>query len=609
MKKLKIFLMAVALVPMLSLFAACSDKEQPAKPDEPDPTPIDYTAELTLLAAQLEEAQNNCNYLCEISAVIGRTTYKVLRPLNTADGKSEFEIRDEWGVKVTTTNGEKSFIFKIKDAEYELGSDIVMPYNPALRKVEAGENLNVLFIGNSLTADAVEHLPRIFKNMGINNVNLYAVYRGAFTLPRYVEVFDDPNSCALFYCEAGHDDWDVWDVALDDCMKDILPLQTWDVISIQEHTGGEEAWAWTTAEKDAINSLIAKFNEAQPEHRPTVAYLFSHVYGNVFYSNRTLWDKFGGDNSKMYETCLGVVKSIAAETSVNPVIPCATAVQNLRTSTLNYTHPMDMSRDGVHSDKGITRFCEAATVFQTIFKPCLGVDVSACTYTYDVENTQRGSLSTPVTEENRPVALQAANYAVASPYEVKRMADPKPEDETVTYMLRLCDYYDALVSELDKGDASASLPAVGTPANISWNIVAERGPEYAKDDAGKWLSFEEGLINGLSNNRIKVGTGSNVFTKFTLATTNLADKTITHVQIGLSTAAAKMLGKVSIKVGDTPVITDENIAASATAVKSTGYPYGRDCDAKGNVEIDIHDLIDTKSVFYLFTVSITYKNK
>ena len=27
--------------------------------------------------------------------------------------------------------------------------------------------MNVLFIGNSLTADAVEHLPRIFKNMDI----------------------------------------------------------------------------------------------------------------------------------------------------------------------------------------------------------------------------------------------------------------------------------------------------------------------------------------------------------------------------------------------------------------------------------------------------------
>lgn len=112
--------------------------------------------------------------------------------------------------------------------------------------------MNVLFIGNSLTADAVEHLPRIFKNMGITNVNLYAVYRGGFTLPRYVEVYDEPNSCALFYCRAGHEDWDVWDVKQDDCLKDIVNLQPWDVISIQEHTGAEVAWSWTAREETAI---------------------------------------------------------------------------------------------------------------------------------------------------------------------------------------------------------------------------------------------------------------------------------------------------------------------------------------------------------------------
>lgn len=606
MKKLKMFLMAAAVVPMLSIFAACAEKPEPEQKPEP---PKDYTEELTLLAAQLEEAQNNCNYICNITAVIGRQTFEVLRPLNTADGENKFEIMDEWGVEISSVKNGRAFLFKIGDAEYELGSDIDMPYNPSLRKVEDGENLNVLFIGNSLTADAVEHLPRMFKNMGISNVNLYAVYRGAFTLPRYVEVFDEPNSCALFYCEAGHDDWDQWDVTLDDCLKDILPLQTWDVISIQEHTGGEYAWTWTQTEKDAINSLIAKFNGAQPEHRPTIAYLFSHVYGNVFYSNRTLWDKFDGDNNKMYETCRGVVQNIVAETPVAPVIPCATAVQNLRTSTLNYTHPMDMSRDGVHSDKGITRFCEAATVFQTIFKPCLGVDLASCTYTYDVENTERGTLSTPVTEENRQIALQAANYAVEKPYEVTRMADPKPEDETVTYMLRLCDYYDALVSGLDDGNGTASLPAIGTPSNVSWTISAEPGPDYAKKEDGTPETFGKGLINGPANNRIKTGTASNVFSRFTLATTNLADKTITHVQVGLSTASKNMAGKVSIKVGDTPIVTDQDIALSTTAVKNTGFPYGADCEVKGNVEIDIHDIIDTKTVFYFYTVSITYSNK
>lgn len=278
--------------------------------------------------------------------------------------------------------------------------------------------MNVLFIGNSLTADAVEHLPRIFKNMGITNVNLYAVYRGGFTLPRYVEVYDEPNSCALFYCRAGHEDWEVWDVKQDDCLKDIVNLQPWDVISIQEHTGAEEAWSWTEREETAIKTLVERFNNAHPDHLPTMVYLMSHVYGNVRYQNNVLWEKFDGDNNKMWETCLGFIKPLKERIPINTIIPCATAVQNLRTSELNWTHPMDMSRDGVHSDKGITRFCEAATVFQTVFKPRLGKDISDCTYTYDVSNTERGSLCTPVTAENRAIAIQAANDAVKEPMKI-----------------------------------------------------------------------------------------------------------------------------------------------------------------------------------------------
>lgn len=149
-----------------------------------------------------------------------------------------------------------------------------------------------------------------------------------------------------------------------------------------------------------------------------MVYLMSHVYGNVRYQNNVLWEKFDGDNNKMWETCLGFIKPLKERIPINTIIPCATAVQNLRTSELNWTHPMDMSRDGVHSDKGITRFCEAATVFQMVFKPRLGKDISDCTYTYDVSNTERGSLCTPVTAENRTIAIQAANDAVKEPMKI-----------------------------------------------------------------------------------------------------------------------------------------------------------------------------------------------
>ena len=480
-------------------------------------------------------------------------------------------------------------------------------YNPALRKFSDNETMNVLFIGNSLTADAVEHLPRIFRNMGIRNVNLYAVYRGAFTLPRYVEVFDEPNSCALFSCAAGHEDWDVWDVKQDDCLKDIINLKTWDVISIQEHTGAEQAWSWTDLEETAIKTLIDRFNAAHPKHHPTTVYLISHVYGNVFYKDHVLWDKFDGDNDKMWETCIKVISPLRERIPITTIIPCATAVQNLRTSELNWTHPMDMSRDCVHSDKGITRFCEAATVFQTIFKPCLGKDISDCTYLYDVENTERGSLCTPVTAENRAIAIQAANYAVAEPEKIIKMAGPRPEDDAVNYTLALCDYKSVLASGLNEGNGSMSMPMAGSPATVSWNISAVRNDTWAKNDDGTFAGFEKGIIDGSANHRMKMGTASNTLSSLTLSTTNLSDKVITNVSVGLSTASKGMTGKVSIKVGGTEIVSGQDIALSTAAVKDTGFIYGADCNASGEVEISIHDLTETNTVFYFYNVSITYK--
>ena len=50
--------------------------------------------------------------------------------------------------------------------------------NPPLQLIEEGETLDILCIGNSLTSDSVEHLPRIFKEMGITNINLDVIYHG-----------------------------------------------------------------------------------------------------------------------------------------------------------------------------------------------------------------------------------------------------------------------------------------------------------------------------------------------------------------------------------------------------------------------------------------------
>ena len=106
-----------------------------------------------------------------------------------------------------------------------------------------------------------------------------------------------------------------------------------------------------------------------------------------------------------------------------------------------------------------------------------------------------------------------------------------------------------------------------------------------------------------------MGTASNTFSELVMKTTNLSGKTVTNVSIGLSTASKGMTGKVSIKVGGKEIVSGKDIELSTTKVKNTGFIYGADCNEAGDVEITVHDIAGTKTVFYLYPVSITYKNK
>ena len=47
------------------------------------------------------------------------------------------------------------------------------------------------------------------------------------------------------------------------------------------------------------------------------------------------------------------------------------------------------------------------------------------TYRYATSNTTEGSYTTPVTDENAPIAIQAARYAIQSPYVVTDMSNYK----------------------------------------------------------------------------------------------------------------------------------------------------------------------------------------
>ena len=230
----------------------------------------------------------------------------------------------------------------------------------------------------------------------------------------YFENYTAPDICTYYYCEAGATKWEN-DGTLNRSLKSIVESDTWDVVTLQEHTGSMYAWEWSPTAQNAIFGLCDNIQQAQPLHRPTISYIMAQAYGR---SNTSVYPKYFTSQQAMFDAITAQVKKIAEKTCIDIVVPSGTSLQNLRTTSLNKDNGMDLTRDSYHMDFGISRYAAAATVFRTIVTPCTNISVEGNSYRYSNSSTSTTAYSTPVTNANAPIAITAALEACRAPYTV-----------------------------------------------------------------------------------------------------------------------------------------------------------------------------------------------
>ena len=157
-----------------------------------------------------------------------------------------------------------------------IGSELNGSFNPPLPA--GGKSLKILFIGNSFTVDATEHLPGMLKSAGITHVRMVRAYHGGYKLPEFFENYAAPDICTYYYCEPGATKWEN-EGTLNRSLKSIVESDTWDIVTLQEHTGSYYAWEWDETERGAISGLCDYIQQAQPLDRPTIGYIMAQAYG------------------------------------------------------------------------------------------------------------------------------------------------------------------------------------------------------------------------------------------------------------------------------------------------------------------------------------------
>lgn len=165
---------------------------------------------------------------------------------------------------------------------------------------------------------------------------------------------------------------------------------------------------------------MEKVRAMQPEKEPVFVYLMSQVFAT---GSERLVEWFGNDRRRMYAAIVEHTRQVLDQTGIKYLISTGTAVENLRTTSLNVDNGMDLSRDLFHLDKGITHYTANCTVFESILGPCVGKTMDGNTYRFSTSDTSSKNYTTPVTDKNVPTAIVAARKAIEKPLEVTDLSN------------------------------------------------------------------------------------------------------------------------------------------------------------------------------------------
>ena len=349
------------------------------------------------------------------------------------------------------------------------------PVNPD-SDIDVQAAFRIFFIGNSFTKDAVEHLPGILAAAGLRDIQMVHMYYGGRTIPEYNDGWSTRKDYQCYVCNPGQTSWTN---ITGKSLATVAATGKWDVVTIQEHTGRQLAWGWTTTEKTAVQGLVDKVKAAQAANggNPYLYYILSQAYHNLskaenvtkpFATTDEMWPVIAAQGKKAVEEC-----------GFDGVISTGAMLQNLRTSGLN--NDLGLTRDGYHMDYGIARYGASCTVFETVIGPFNG-NVKLDGNSYRTAGDSEGS--TAITDKRAPIALKAARYAIAKPYEVTDMKgegaeEPGDDPGTVegdNIAISTAAELVAFATRVNKGEEAAAKASVTLTADIDCASLSEWTP-------------------------------------------------------------------------------------------------------------------------------------
>lgn len=292
--------------------------------------------------------------------------------------------------------------------------------NSLLRKA----NLKVLNIGNSYTDDATAMLPLIAKNSGsdLSDLCIYNATRGSACFKNWYDRYYDNDNYEYGYRirkVLGGIDANVTTgdgIGTDGSLfRELLDNEIWDLIVINHRSIYAPYYDRWTTDSDAgfLENLLKLIKSKQPQ--VVIGFLIVHSYWDNYTANKER------SSFERWKLISNSVKKLCEDYDISFVIPYGTAVENLRSSSLNNEY--DLTRDGTHCGFGLCRYTAACCYYESLIAPRSGISVLGNMARYDVTNTSSTYPAVSVTDDNALIAQKAAVLATEHWYKCMNPED------------------------------------------------------------------------------------------------------------------------------------------------------------------------------------------
>ncbi|MDD4688477.1 MAG: DUF4886 domain-containing protein [Eubacteriales bacterium] len=230
----------------------------------------------------------------------------------------------------------------------------VVGYDPFLYPEMEGlmpiTSIKILAIGNSFSVDSMQWLLDILNDLGVKDIVLGNLYIGGCSLQTHSQNAQE-NAEKYTYYKCSQDTDGEWKTV--EGKKSImygLQDEDWDYISLQQASGYSGI---SSSYEPYLSEII---NYVRANSRAKLMWNMTWAYQGD--SNHGDFARYGKSQDLMYRSIVNAVEEhIIGNGNIDYIIPCGTAVQNMRTSLMGDT----LTRDGYHMDMIFGRYLLGVT--------------------------------------------------------------------------------------------------------------------------------------------------------------------------------------------------------------------------------------------------------